>query len=462
MHFFSYEDRSLGYPRKIEKIFRIVNKALWAVQLSLAMIGIVLLVLAAEDMFTESPLAAGASLSLNSKYTSVFNNCSSTSTTDTYLLKSVPFTIDGGNVRFLLGLYSSKVIAAIVLAAVSVAVSLCNRILYDLNVFFFRYKFLIIRKDILSTVDIILLCGSIAANSIAHDFAAPLRNHVEHCTSKFNAGIIASSSSPSTPQISTGGARSYLAPENFIPMYLAACFSLLLYVIEFILLIKFTIIDSEVTAPPEGAEESENGDDGNSNGDDENGGDKKMEPMADPTKEKPPQSTLDRRKEERILEQQRKKAAEEGGGNATNADPQIQNNTNNNNYTGVVDSPNRVMNNRIMNNPPPPPPPPLATNDVRSTQQQQNNIMTNTNRHHRGGFAAMRAAAAFRAASRANSTSGNGETNNNNQTSASPSTTTYPPSQQNMIVANSGAMYSDPGRRSSYAGGASTTPHGQY
>ena len=371
MHFFSYEDRSLLYRRKIEKLFRIVNLAVWALQMLLVVIGIVLLAISAEDMFTSSPLAAGGSISLNTRFSTLFSNCSSTTTLDTFLLKKVPFTVDDGNINFLLGLYTEKVIQVIVVACFAVVISFINKLMYDFNFFFIRWKFLIIRKDLIATLDVIFLCGSIAVNAIAHDFAEPLRNHVQHCTevvaNRGTADVAAAISSTSS--------RDYLSSSNFIPIYIGQCLTLLVYVISFCLLIKHTLIDEEV---PEAPEEDEDEDDN----EDE-------DPMPDAKQMRPPQETLDIQKEERILEMQRQRAQNHPRDTSDNNNRQQLYLTDNNQQGGgIVDSPFRNANNNNNNN-----------NDEHHHRTAQQKV--------RGGFAAMRAAAAFRNAATSSSSSPN-------------------------------------------------------
>ena len=282
MHFFAFEDRSLLYRRNIENFFRIVNKAVWAVQLSCALIGMILLVIAAEEMFTESPMAIGARLTLTANFRAMFANCTTVTSVDTFLLEAVPFRIDDGNVEFLLALYANKVLTAIVVAAFAVIVSLVNKVLYDFNLFFLRKEYLIVRKDVVSAVELMLLCGSIGANANAHDFAAPLLHHVAVC----GRGTVTSS-------------KNFLKPSNFAPLYVAACLPLFVHFVCFCLLAKYTLVDAAVAPPPTEEQSASNEAD---------------EPMPVAAEQAPPRELGEIEREQRILDRRAAAALAASGG----------------------------------------------------------------------------------------------------------------------------------------------------
>jgi hypothetical protein len=93
--------------------------------------------------------------------------------------RDIPWEINGNTVVYLLAqlAYTSKFV--IVVAAIAVFLGAINRVLFDLNIFRLQQHYLIIRKDLLTCLDCLVLILGLILLAEADRLSAPLRDFFE-------------------------------------------------------------------------------------------------------------------------------------------------------------------------------------------------------------------------------------------------------------------------------------------
>jgi hypothetical protein len=222
---------------KIEKSFKWINSIVMAVQFACFLIDLSRISIAAPKTFEEGDIIwVRRSFALDqiiaTKTATCYNETGGYNFTgNVWGYSNVPLQLNSLTQNMLFAELSELMRFAVIVNAAALVVGFFNKFMYDANVYEWRWKQLFIHKDVVTFVEIILLCVSIQRCAACDVIAPILREWLQAC------GVHSENSLP------------YVAP--LIAMYVANGFTLLMHLVTLLILLKNSLGDKppEPTAP---------------------------------------------------------------------------------------------------------------------------------------------------------------------------------------------------------------------
>jgi hypothetical protein len=195
MHILPYKQRrSLKHRSSGEQALKWVNIVVAGVQLACFIIVITQINSGARltfdnDMWNDDPIALTVSLQAK------LSNCSSTQTIELSGFTGIPATFSEDNFFYYMAYMMREIKFAVVVNAFATVLGWVNKVLFNLNFYETRHKHIILRKDILTTLEIMFLVFGILATNDASGWAGYLTEHLKHC------GLVEKSYLPYVPPL---------------------------------------------------------------------------------------------------------------------------------------------------------------------------------------------------------------------------------------------------------------------
>lgn len=197
-----------------EKFFKRANTFIVAIQLACFLIAISQISIAANKTFKGS-MFFPRKFELERILDNKTGNCSLTIVDTYFSMRNVNVTVHTNNRGYFFARLAYGLRTVIGVNAATIVVGGANKLIMDLNKYEFHYHQLVIHKEVLTTIEIVLLCYNLYVLADTEMWASILRAFLDHC------GVEADTSVP------------YVVPV--FALYFAVSFALFCHVLTFVI-----------------------------------------------------------------------------------------------------------------------------------------------------------------------------------------------------------------------------------
>ena len=175
------EDQKRGRKNRSppERIFKWVNSLVMTVQLACFLITVAQVSIASSKTFSTDfffPSEFGLKIALSTKT----ENCTVPITEDSFY-SDIPVALSSYNRDYRLARLAYRVRRVIAFSGVMLAMSGFNRLLYDLNIYAFKYHYLVLRKGVVTLLEIMFIIITLVSCIAPQHDAKILRDYFKNC-----------------------------------------------------------------------------------------------------------------------------------------------------------------------------------------------------------------------------------------------------------------------------------------